>query len=49
MTSSISHNIKQRDTANDVFITPLQLAKTHIDMIDGRADDVWFDPFKNDG
>lgn len=49
MTSSISHNIKQRDNANDVFITPLELAKTHIDMIDSRDDDVWYDPFKNDG
>lgn len=49
MSSSISHNIKQRDTANDVFITPLELAKTHIEMIEGDADDVWYDPFKNDG
>jgi hypothetical protein len=49
MSSSISHTIKQRENANDVFITPLELAKTHIDMCGGTADDIWYDPFKNSG
>jgi hypothetical protein len=39
MTSSILHTIKQQYTANDVFITPLQLTKTHIDMIEGLKND----------
>ena len=49
MQSSINHKIKNRNEGNDVFITPLRLAKTHIDMIDYKDDDVWFDPFKNSG
>ena len=50
MTSSrISTNIKKRDTPNDVFITPVELAKTHINMINSAPDDVWLDPFKNSG
>jgi len=49
MTSQISHNIKRRSNPNDVFITPLPLAKKHIDMIDTNDDDIWYDPFKNDG
>ena len=49
MTSAISHNIKARTNANDVFITPLQLAKNHIDMIEYKTDDIWYDPFKNNG
>lgn len=49
MTSKISHSIKKRDNSNDVFITPLLLAKYHIDMIDGRDGDCWYDPFRNDG
>ena len=48
-TSSISHTIKQRENPNDVFITPLALAKTHIDMIETRDNDIWYDPFKNNG
>jgi hypothetical protein len=38
-----------RNNANDVFITPLELAKKHIDMIDYKDDDIWLDPCKNDG
>ena len=49
MTSTISHNIKARKNANDVFITPPQLAKNHIDMIEYKTDDIWYDPFKNNG
>ena len=52
MTSKSSHNIKKRNKrnkANDVFITPLELAKLNIDMIDSIPDDIWLDPCKNDG
>jgi len=50
MSKSItSHNIKQRETPNDVFITPLKLAKYNIDMIEYNEDEIWYDPFKNNG
>ena len=49
MKSSISTNIKKRTIPNDVFITPLLLAKTAIDLIDYNAEDIWLNPFKNDG
>ena len=49
MASKTSHKIKQRSTANDVFITPLRLAKKAIDMVSFKPDDIWFDPFKNNG
>jgi hypothetical protein len=49
MSSTISHSIKQRKSANDVFITPLPLAKKQIDMIEYTDDDIWYDPFKNSG
>jgi hypothetical protein len=49
MSSSISRSIKNRENPNDVFITPLKLAKSHIDMIDYNDTDVWYDPFKNNG
>lgn len=49
MSSSVSHSIRNRNNANDVFITPLELAKKHIDMIDYKDDDIWLDPCKNDG
>jgi hypothetical protein len=49
MSSKISHSIKQRKTANDVFITPKDLAKKHIDMIDAKEGDLWLDPCKNSG
>tara|TARA_R110000851_G_scaffold253319_1_gene405775 strand:+ start:286 stop:804 length:519 start_codon:yes stop_codon:yes gene_type:complete len=41
--------IKKRDKANDVFITPLTLAKKHIDLIEHEDSDIWLDPFKNSG
>jgi len=48
MTSNVSHKIKKRSLANDVFITPLELAFKNICMIE---DDnyVWYDPFMNSG
>tara|TARA_R100000654_G_scaffold63920_1_gene91310 strand:+ start:3737 stop:4243 length:507 start_codon:yes stop_codon:yes gene_type:complete len=49
MNSKTGHNIKKRNKANDVFITPLTLAKKHIDMIEYKDDDIWYDPFKNSG
>ena len=49
MSSNISHNIKKRDNPNDVFITPLELAKKHISFITPREGEIWYDPFKNDG
>ena len=50
MNSKISHSIKHRENANDVFITPLELAKKHIDFLDNiKDDDLWLDPCKNNG
>ena len=49
MSSSSSTIIKKRKTANDVFITPLELAKKHIEMIDVIQGELWLDPCKNDG
>ena len=49
MSSKTGHKIKQRNKANDVFITPLELAKKHIDMIDYKDEDMWLDPSKNNG
>lgn len=47
--SQISTEIKNRDKPNDVFITPLELAKQQIDMIDYEPNEIWYDPFKNSG
>ena len=49
MSSAISHNIKKREQPKDIFITPLSLAKKQIDMIDTTSEDIWFDPFRNNG
>ena len=49
MSSNTSHTIKQRNKANDVFITPPALAKQHIDMITQVEGELWLDPCKNDG
>ena len=49
MSSLISHNIKHRKEAKDIFITPLELAKKHIDIIDYNDEDIWLDPCKNNG
>jgi hypothetical protein len=49
MTSKNSHNIKKRKEANDIFITPLELAKKHIDFIDFNENDKWLDPCRNNG
>jgi hypothetical protein len=47
--AQVNHKIKSREVANDVFITPLDLAKTQIDLIDCKVSDIWYDPFKNSG
>ena len=44
MSSRSSHKIKSRKKANDIFITPLQLAKINIEMIDYKKDQVIFNP-----
>jgi hypothetical protein len=49
MSSNNNHKIKQRTIPNDVFITPLPLAKQQIDFIETSDSDIWFDPFKNNG
>lgn len=49
MNSKTNHQIKKRQKANDVFITPLKLAKKHIDEIKYKDTDIWYDPFKNTG
>ena len=49
MSSNVSHKIKKRNSSNDIFITPLELAKKAIDMIEYNQADIWFDPFKNTG
>ena len=50
MTSpTISTMIKNRKNPKDVFITPKELAKTGIDMIERRPEEVWYDPFRNSG
>lgn len=47
--SKINHNIKKRDKSNDIFITPIELAKIHINYISYNSDEIWYDPFKNNG
>jgi hypothetical protein len=49
MKSNISHTIKKRDKPNDIFITPIELAKVAINMIEYNENDIWLDPFKNSG
>ena len=45
----INSDIKKRENANDVFITPLDLSKTHIERIANKKSYTWYDPFKNSG
>ena len=49
MNSDSGRDIKIRKKPNDVFITPLELAKKHIDLIEYKDSDIWYDPFKNSG
>ncbi len=50
MSSTSSHQIKQRKESKDIFITPKALAKIHIDMIpdEYKTDEsIWVDPCAN--
>jgi 16S rRNA A1518/A1519 N6-dimethyltransferase RsmA/KsgA/DIM1 with predicted DNA glycosylase/AP lyase activity len=47
MTSLISHSIKHRKNAKDIFYTPELVAKTHISLI--KQDGLWLDAFKGKG
>ena len=47
MTSNNSHNIKKRIKANDVFITPLEVAKQQIQLHNINNNDLWLDPCRN--
>lgn len=49
MKSETSHKIRNRENSNDVFITPLELAKKGIEMIEYNNNEIWLDPFKNSG
>ena len=49
MISNINHSIKKRKNPKDIFITPEELAKIHIDLINHNDNDIWYDPFKNSG
>ena len=49
MFSNSSHIIKKRQKPNDIFITPLELAYSHIKMIESDPSDKWLDPCRNDG
>ena len=49
MNSKTADKVKKRSKANDVFLTPLKLSKKQINMIDYNDNDIWFDPFKNNG
>ncbi len=44
MSSQVSHKIKNRKVAKDVFITPRDLAKAHVNMIEYTKNDIWLDP-----
>tara|TARA_R110000868_G_scaffold375039_1_gene639494 strand:- start:407 stop:940 length:534 start_codon:yes stop_codon:yes gene_type:complete len=48
-TSKTSDTIKKRPKANDIFITPLDLALKHINKIQPVAGELWLDPCKNSG
>jgi len=60
MNSINGHQIRQRETPNDVWITPKPLAKRQIDMVSASLSSmvankqdnmkmVWYDPFRNSG
>ena len=42
-----SHKIKKRSNANDVFITPLEIAKQQISFHNIKENDLWLDPCRN--
>lgn len=46
MSAAISHSIKHRTIAKDVFYTPEAVAKKHISLISTVDNEVWLDPFR---
>jgi hypothetical protein len=51
MKSSTNHNIKHRETSKDVFYTPLELVKTHLEQITPYNEENFkiFEPFFGSG
>jgi len=49
MNSKTGHKIKKRTHANDIFITPLKLAKLCIDRHSYIDTDIWLDSCRNNG
>ena len=47
MASQSSHKIKQRSKANDVFITPVEIAKQQIQLHNINENELWLDPCRN--
>lgn len=45
MNSTISHDIKHRKVAKDVFYTPITVVKKHLECIEAKPTDKWFDGF----
>ena len=41
--------VRERDKPNDTFMTPVGLAKLHINLIDCIKEDVWLDPCRGTG
>ena len=46
---SISKKIRTRETPKDVFYTPEVVAKKHIEMIECKQNDIWYDDSKGKG
>lgn len=49
MTSTISHSIKHRSVAKDVFYTPEAVVHKHLSLISVEPNDTWLDPFRGKG
>jgi len=49
MSAAVSHAIKHRKTAKDVFYTPEAVVKNQISLIESKPGDKWFDPFYGKG
>ena len=43
------NKIRQRTEPNDEWITPEGVVDIQLSMIKPKKDEIWFDPFKNDG
>lgn len=49
MSSTISHAIKSRKNAKDVYLTPSAVARSMIESIPAIDGECWMDPFKGGG